>query len=291
MNSKAGGAAARFSTVLDEVKRGLVALQPYHDQLLLIGGIVPFLYRQMPALRVPEHPALATTEADLSVPARLPIIDGKPVLQLLKQAGFVVYESPGLSHKSLGKQFIQDARHGNERPAPTYLEFVAPLRGKPRESMAEPQAGLRVPLLRYLDLLTHEALTIDLKDVSSFELTTSCRVRVPHPTMFVLQKALIRENGRSPHKQPKDMAYVYDAAILTQPLWANLASVTARARAHSAEWKTWLDRAHRDLKVLFESPTSDGTVEAARVYRDAMTSGAPSERSIHNVVTRFLASL
>ena len=109
--------------------------------------------------------------------------------------------------------------------------------------------------------------------------------------MYVLQKALARESGRVLVKQPKDMAYVYDVAMLTQPLWPELGAVVARAANESAEWAAWIKRALALLDELFSSETADGVIEAARVYRGAMRSGAPTEKAIATVVRRFLAAL
>ncbi len=280
-----------YATILHEVGRALVALAPYREDLILVGGIVPVLYRRLPAYRQPDHPALMTTEADLAIPPRLPIIDGKSLGDLLFEAGFVVYEAPGMRVGAPGKQFFQDASHGADRPAPTYLEFLTPLRGKPREGFVEPQRGIRAPPLRYLDLLSHEPITVDIQTVSELGVSTSCLVRIPHPSMYVLQKVLARDSGRSAAKQPKDMAYAYDVSVLTQPVWKDLSPVVDRARAVSDEWRAWIDRALRNLALLFEKETSDGAVDAARLYRDAMQSGAPSERAVVTTMRRFIAAL
>lgn len=280
-----------FATILREVGRALVALAPYRDDIILVGGIVPVLYRRLPTYRQPEHPALGTTEADLSIPSRLPVIDGKSLGDLLFEAGFVVYEAPGMKVGEPGKQFFQDASHGADRPAPTYLEFLTPLRGRARDGFVEPQRGIRAPSLRYLDLLSHEPITVDVQTVSELGVSVPCPVRVPHPSMYVLQKVLARDSGRSPSKQPKDLAYAYDVSVLTQPVWKDLSPVVARARAESDEWKTWIDRALRNLDALFETETSDGTVDVARIYRDAMRSGAPSENAIATTMRRFISAL
>lgn len=280
-----------FQTILKEVGRALVALAPYRNELILVGGIVPVLYRRKAELRQPEHPAIATTEADIALPPRLPVVEGKTISDLLFAAGFVIYEAPGLNRKGPAKQFFQDAAHGTDRGASTYLEFLTPLLGKPREGLVEPHPGIRAPALRYLDLLSHEPWTMDARDVAELDVVEPCPVRIPHPTMYVLQKVLARSSGRSPSKQPKDMAYAYDVAVLTQPVWNDLSVIVSRATEKNAEWSKWIARALRDLDALFATETSDGTIEAARVYRNAMRSGAPTEKAVAAVVKRFAEAM
>jgi hypothetical protein len=75
--------------------------------------------------------------------------------------------------------------------------------------------------------------------------------------------------------------------VLSLPLWANQAEVVRRAAAEAGEWRRWLARAGRDLRTLFASPTADGPVHGARIFRDIMHGAAPSEREIQLLVTRF----
>ena len=119
---------------------------------------------------------------------------------------------------------------------------------------------------------------------------SSCAVRIPHPSRYVIQKVLARSAGRSPAKQPKDMAYAYDIAVLTQPIRSELGQVVARAREVRPEWKKWIDRGIADLRRLFASDVSDGTIEAARIYRDVVRPG-PSEQAISKLVREFADAL
>lgn len=280
-----------FQTILKELGRALAALQPYRNDILVVGGVVPVVYRHMPGLKPPGHPPLMTTEADLTVPPKLPLKDKKSIADLLADAGFVLFEAPALDVRRRGAQRFQDASHGTAKPAPTYLELLAPMRGKPKEGVIEPQPGVRAQPLRYLDLLAHEPLEVSAKQVPELGIDDDVLVRVPHPAMYVLQKALARKSGRVLAKQPKDMAYVYDVAMLTQPVWPDLGAVVARAADESEEWAAWIRKALALLDELFASETADGVIEAAQVYRDAMRSGAPTERAIATVVQRFLAAL
>ena len=54
----------QLSEVEELVGRALAALPGYWEDIILVGGLVPNLYRRFPSVRMPEHPAIATTEAD-----------------------------------------------------------------------------------------------------------------------------------------------------------------------------------------------------------------------------------
>lgn len=277
-----------LADVEELVRRALVALPGYRDDIILVGGMVPHLYRRLPVVRVPEHPAIATTEADLSIRRGLPVVGDATIPDLLATASFVIYDVPGLNPRIPGYQRFQDAAHGTSTSAPTYLEFLTPLRGKPIDGLVSPHPGLRAPALRYLDLFPYQSMSIDIAIEGSL---APCPVRVPHPVMYVLQKVLARDAGRANTKQPKDMAYVYDVALLFQPLWPGFAKVFEGACAEASEWKSWLVKAEKALATLFKDEFADGAIEAASIYKNMLGASAPSARSISRVVTAFRASL
>jgi hypothetical protein len=108
--------------------------------------------------------------------------------------------------------------------------------------------------------------------------------------MYVAQKILARSSGRlmKAHKAAKDLAYVFDVAVLSRPIWSSQHEIVVRAAAAAAVWRSWLARAGRQLKLLFETPASEGPIEAARILRDLMGTRAPSEEDVQQVVTRFV---
>lgn len=143
-----------FDTILKELGRALAALQPYRDDILVVGGVVPVVYRHIPKLKPLGHPPLMTTEADLAVPPKLPLKDKKSIADLLDDAGFVPFEAPALDVRRLGPQRFQDASRGSAKPAPTYLELLASLRGTrdrgrparpPPPTPGRPPRGARAP--------------------------------------------------------------------------------------------------------------------------------------------------
>ncbi len=278
---------ASFAEALRLLGRVAVALEPYADSVLVIGGVVPLLYRGLPSFARTPFDAPGTTEVDLSVPRRLPL-SNRPVFDLLADAGLVEFESPGY-HGRPGAQAFQDAAHGTVRKAPTFVEFLAPLLGKGEKALVEVQPGFRAEALRYLDLLAFEPIVLQVRDVPELGVDAPSRVRVPQPAMYVAQKILSRSSGRltKAHKAAKDLAYVFDVAVLSRPVWDSQRAVVARAAAADKTWRTWMARAGRDLRSLFETPASEGPVAAARMLRDLMGARAPSEEDVQQVVTRF----
>ncbi len=275
--------------VLDQLGRALQACRVYVPQVIVIGGIVPVLYRHHGWFGPSRVPALMTTEADISVPTKLEILDGQTVLGLLDSAGFVIYEVPGLDNQP-GTQRVQDREAGAKKPAPTYLEFLAPMFGKDEPSLVELQPGLRAQRLRHLDLLGHETLSIDARRVTDLGVEDALEVRIPNPATYVLQKVLARKE-RVAAKRPKDMAYAFDVAMLSRPIWDRLAGVLQRAGDSDSVWKASIAKARERIRTLFDGEHSDGVIEAARVYRDFCGDAAPSEQTIHEVMRRFIEQL
>lgn len=275
--------------VLRELGRALRALRAYVPRVIVIGGIVPILYRHHEWFGESRVPALTTTEGDLAVPMKLEIVDGQTVVGLLDAAGFVIYEVPGFDNLP-GTQRVQDREAGAQKPAPTYLEFLAPMFGKPEPSLVQLQPGLRAQRLRHLDLLAHETLWIDARRVPDLEVEEALEVRIPNPATYVLQKVLARKE-RVAAKRPKDMAYAFDVAMLSRPSWGSLAGVLQRAGNSDANWKASIAKARERIRTLFDGEHSDGVIEAARVYRDFCGDAAPSEKTIHEVMRRFIDQL
>jgi hypothetical protein len=277
-----------FAEALRLLGRVAVAVEPYAGAILVIGGMVPLLYRSVPGFARTPFDAPGTTEVDMSVPPRLPM-SHRPILDLLTDARLVAFESPGYRGQP-GAQAFQDADHGTLRKAPTFVEFLAPLLGKGQKTLVEVQPGFRAEALRYLDLLAFEPIALQVRDVPELTIDAASRLQVPQPAMYVAQKILARSSGRlmKAHKAAKDLAYVFDVAVLSRPIWSSQHEIVVRAAAAAAVWRSWLARAGRQLKLLFETPASEGPIEAARILRDLMGTRAPSEEDVQQVVTRFV---
>jgi hypothetical protein len=183
-----------YSEALRLLGRVVAATQPYADQLLVIGGMVPVLYRRAPGFARARLVPPGTTEVDMTVPPRLAPAD-RPMIDLLHDADLTAFEAPGYRGQP-GAQAFQDAAHGTTRKAQTFVEFLAPLRGRGDKGLLEVQAGLRAEALRYLDLLAFEPLVLQAADVPELGVETVSRLRVPQPALYVAQKILARRSGR-----------------------------------------------------------------------------------------------
>ncbi len=276
-----------FAAALKLLGRVVVASEPYAEQLIVIGGMAPVIYRSMTGFATTRLPPPGTTEIDVSVPPKL-VASGRPMLELLNGANLVAYDTPGYRNAP-GAQCFQDASHGTERKAPTYVEFLAPLRGRGKKEIVEIEPGMRAEALRYLDLLAFEPIVVTAAQVPDLEVDEERRLRVPQPALYVAQKILSRSSGRrmNPKKAEKDLAYVYDVAVLSQPQWTAQAALLVRAASQTSEWRKWIAKTGRELRELFASPLAEGPIHAARIFRDLMGSGGPSEDEVQKVVQRF----
>ena len=279
---------SEFDLAQEDFGSALYALQPYANDLLVIGGMAPILYRLVPGFAPAVVAPIATREVDWSTPPKLPT-RGEVAWRLLGAEGLRAFEVPGFG-KQRGRQVFQHERYDAERKAPVYQEFLCPLRGKTTK-IVEVQEGLTAQPLRYLDLLVFDPITVTVDASSGIHVSAPCQVRLAQPVLYIAQKVLARDKRAAmPGKAEKDLAYAFDVASRCRPLWHTQADVRQRAAADTPEWAKWLGRAGRDLRELFSAPTADGPVEAARIFR-AFGGRAPDENEIHIVMSRFVEAV
>jgi hypothetical protein len=75
----------------------------------------------------------------MTVPPRLAPAD-RPMIDLLHDADLRAFEAPGYRGQP-GAHAFQDAAHGTTRKAQTFVEFLAPLRGRGDRGLLEVQAA------------------------------------------------------------------------------------------------------------------------------------------------------
>ena len=277
-----------FDLAREDFGRALYALRPYANDLLVIGGMAPVLYRLVPGFAPAVVDPIATREVDWTTPPRLPR-RGETAWKLLGAEGLRAYEVPGVGTRR-GPRVFQHERYGTARKAPVYQEFLCPLRGNATK-VVEVQTGLSAQPLRYLDLLAFDPITLTVDASSGIPVAAPCPVRLAQPVLYIAQKVLARaERAAMPGKPAKDLAYAFDVASLCRPLWNDQADVRKRAAAEAPAWSKWLARTGRSLRELFGAKTSEGTVEAARIFR-AFGGRAPDEPEIHLVMSRFIEAV
>jgi hypothetical protein len=262
------------------------ALQPYGDQLVIAGGLVPLLYRSLPQFRQLDWQPLRTFDVDLTLPREMSA--GQSAPQLLQAAGIVCVH--GFGTDGPGAEFYQDAAHGSARRGPVYLEFLTSKKGDRSADFRTLPVGLRVQTLRYLDLLRIEPLHVNLQCVPQARVDEEIIIHLPQPVTFVLQKPLIR-NKRSREKQPKDMAYVYDVIMLSQNEWPAGCRIVEEIVARGGEHAVWVRKGLNELKSLFASPTAAGVMEAQQELAAAGSGQPPSALAICEIMREWLATM
>ena len=181
-----------------EGEGGLLAvlhtLAPYADDLVLVGGWVPFLYARCLGLenRVP----LYTRDIDMAVPRALGCRE-RTVDELMKDAGL----------RDRFKNRLQPPTTsyvGRLAGSDVEVEFITDEPGN-REGTRVVQPGLNAIGLHYVDLLMESAFLLEV-EVGGHDTV----VRVPSPGSFIVQKALIFPQRPKRAKRAKDLYYIFD---------------------------------------------------------------------------------
>uniref|UniRef100_Q01P65 Nucleotidyltransferase-like domain-containing protein n=1 Tax=Solibacter usitatus (strain Ellin6076) TaxID=234267 RepID=Q01P65_SOLUE len=177
---------------LDSFNRLVAALEPWLDQVVVIGGWAHQLYRLHPHAQALDYPPLTTLDTDVAVPANLPARKQDIRARLLAE------DRPPATHYRLGGE-----------SSGFYAEFLTPLVGsgydrKQRRKATMEIAGIVSQQLRHIELLLHQPWSIDLK---SGGLAT--HIQVPNPVSFLAQRVLIHEK-RERADRAKDILYLHD---------------------------------------------------------------------------------
>jgi len=179
----------------------IAALDPWLDQIVIVGGWAHQLYRLHPHARALDYGPLTTLDTDVAIPARMPVGD-EDIRQRLVAQGFV-------------EEFVGDHRppaihyHLGSGKTGFYAEFLTPLTGgeydrKSNRKATMEIAGIASQRLRYIELLLHQPWSIDFK---VDEKTGS--VRIANPVSFIAPKVLI-QGKREREDRAKDILYMHD---------------------------------------------------------------------------------
>lgn len=99
----------------------LVAIEPWLDQVVIVGGCAHRLYRLHPDAQGVGYPPLATLDTDIAMPEKLPVRQTDLRQRLL---------ASGFREEFLGDdQPLATHYHLGEEGAGFYAEFLAPLTG------------------------------------------------------------------------------------------------------------------------------------------------------------------
>jgi hypothetical protein len=274
-------------------KRTVTAVTPYADSLVCIGGCANALYRHHPLAAKPWPTYLGTMDADWAVPQRLSVpANGKPISALMEEAGFVA-DMLGVAKKPVVKFRPQEPGLSAE------IEFLCPLsgvkggRGARTLVSTEVQPGLYAQPLRYIELLLCRPWRVEMGGIAGFEELAGRYVLVPNPAAYVVQKVLIRSQGRSLTSIQKDCYYIYEVSVLFRRALERLHAEYRVIAAESAACSNWMAKFRASAQRLFDAETSEGPASAVRVHEDSAQkpTGSVTPRMVHLSVRKLLEAL
>jgi hypothetical protein len=236
--------------------------KPYLNQVVFVGGCANSLYRfAADARKAPT--VMVTFDVDVSVPTPNKIKDQEiSLFEALTAQGFV----PVPDSEPTNKYKIDPS--ANEK-----LELICPNAGLSKSikdktpSLAQIQPGIVAEALDYLDLLELNPIQIDLTHIPDLKVSENLTVQVPHPLLYVIQKALIRKDRRSRESRRKDSYYIYEIAVLFRDAMGRLAQ-EAGGLSFAGKAKR-LKAALETLHNLFAHPAAEGVVETVDIASDS----------------------
>jgi len=186
-----------------------MALAPWREQLVFIGGWAHRLYRQHPLAKPPIYMALTTKDADVAF-ADNERLEGS-IKEALENEGFKENLS-GQHRPPVSSYTLGDDESG------FYAEFLTPLRGSGRKRSGEADATLlkadiTAQKLRHLEVLLNSPWQVSLPSDAENGVENKIELWIPNPVSFICQKILIRD-VRQRDKQPQDVLYIHDTLEL-----------------------------------------------------------------------------
>jgi len=232
----------------------LDVLKPYLNEIVVVGGWVPFLHRKYGGLPS-RHPAIRTVDIDLVVPRKLDECGRPTIDELRSRAGYVVH--------IYGSE-ISAVKYELAFP-PAELEFLTPEVGRPGRASLMVQHGLTAQALRYLQILLENTAEIHISETLR-NLTVDLVARLPSPGAFVYQKGLALSRRHS--SVPKDLYYILDfldsSIELRDSILTDIDSL--RGRYATSWFRTFL----RNLERYFPEQNAVGPALVATQYEGPM---------------------
>jgi hypothetical protein len=206
------------SSDVDYFARLVEALNPWLDQVVIIGGWAHRLYRLHPLAQPLDYEPLGTFDTDVAVPPHLPAT-GEQIRERLLEKDF--------AEELMGDTQPPAAHYRVKTGNSTfYAEFLTALeggdvkRGARRDATAR-ISGVSVQKLRYLELMFENPWEVMIAPANGYPIEGVRQVRVPNPAAFLAQKILIHDK-RDRDKRAKDVLYIHDTI---ETFGANLAAI------------------------------------------------------------------
>lgn len=195
------------------LQRILWELRAYLPEIVIIGGWVPYLYREYGPIPWGTRLSL-TAEVDMLISRELPPRGRQPVVDILAAAGF-----------RSGNSDEPSAVWANDPERGEKVEFMVPHEGPFEELQTvvpiRRQAGLGGISLMSLEVMQRHIRTITVPTVSADGLRSTVDVRVPQLGAYVLNKGAVfmRRNAEiAPEKRVKDLLYLRDLMVAGQAI-------------------------------------------------------------------------
>ena len=242
--------------------RVLQVLSPYLDEIVIVGGWVPFLYDRYGQMASP-HPLLRTMDIDVAVPRRVKKHGGLTIDELLSQAGY---------HARVSSSDVPVVKYELTSPVGE-IEFLTPEVGPPGKAVRAVQRGLTAQALRYLQVLLENTNKIQLNDTIE-GLDISLVVTVPLPGAFVYQKGLTLSpsSRRSSAKIDKDLYYIFSFVDSSTELGDSIAAEISSLQAHYPA--NWFRSFIRNLNHYFPESGGGGPARVEGQYNGPMPAEA-----------------
>ena len=235
------------------------ALEPWLDQVVIIGGWAHRLYRLHPLAQPLEYEPLGTFDTDIAVPLDLPATGGQIRARLLER---------NFREELMGDMQPPAAHHRVETGDNSfYAEFLTPLEGSAvkrggRRDVTARVSGVSVQKLRYLELLLQDPWDVMIAPATGYPTPGVRRILLPNAAAFLVQKILIHEK-RDRDRRGKDVLYIHDTI---ETFGGNLAAIRE-------QWQTNVQpmlraRAARGVELAAEEyfrEVNDTIREAARI--------------------------
>ncbi len=285
-NVKASGSRrdAESEAVLRRVLR---ALGPYRDDVILIGGWVPYLYQRFGDFSDWRAEIARTTELDLVIPSELDAGPRPLLATILTDAGFTASKG------------TQGALWVGERPEDE-IEFFTPHQGTARQigrpRIISGQTSIAAVALLQLPLLVEETRTLTIGTARTNPLT----VRVPTLGAYVLNKALtftarLSASDGGIAKAAKDIVYMRDVTAGGEDVRVAVGNDIKSLMKTDKSRKSLLEAAHRGVHGLTvgRGRVLDAAVEQLEINHRFSSEGAARADLIGNmeILSNLLAEI
>jgi Nucleotidyltransferase len=201
---------------LEAFSKFIVAIEPWLDEVVLVGGWAHRLYRLDPRARKLDYLPLTTLDGDVAVPPKLKK-EESTVRKRLLEAGFeeefIGEDRPPATHYHYGKG-------GN-----FYAEFLAPLEGSEYDRYGKRKAtkkvgGVSSQLLCYIEILLLSPWKVELGQENGYALLPKRTLQIANPASFLTQKIQIHEQ-RDYKDKAKDLRTCTIRSRCSPKIWTN----------------------------------------------------------------------